>query len=40
MGIAVDWVQSIGFAKNSVRTTDYDLILLEAMLPDGFGIDF
>lgn len=39
-GHAVDWVQSIGFAKNSVRTTDYDLILLDLMLPDGFGIDF
>ncbi|MCM0612104.1 response regulator transcription factor [Marinobacter sediminum] len=39
-GHAVDWVQSLGFAETSVRTTTYDLVLLDLMLPDGHGIDF
>ena len=39
-GHAVDWVQSLGYAGTSIRTTTYDLILLDLMLPDGYGIDF
>lgn len=38
-GHAVDWVQSISHAQASLRTTRYDLILLDLMLPDGSGID-
>lgn len=38
-GHAVDWVQSISYAETSLRTTHYDLILLDLMLPDGNGID-
>ncbi|WP_417515095.1 response regulator [Marinobacter sp.] len=39
-GHAVDWVQSLGFAENSVKATAYNLILLDLMLPDGHGFDF
>ena len=39
-GHAVDWVQSLGFADTSVKTTPYNLILLDLMLPDGHGFDF
>jgi len=39
-GHAVDWVQSLGFAEASVKSTTYDLILLDLMLPDGHGFDF
>src|SRR5690554_4027041 len=39
-GHAVDWVQSLGFAETSVKTTAYNLILLDLMLPDGHGFDF
>ncbi|GGE73750.1 DNA-binding response regulator [Streptosporangium jomthongense] len=39
-GHAVDWVQSLGFAETSVKTTTYNLILLDLMLPDGHGFDF
>lgn len=38
-GHAVDWVQTIAYAKSSLLTTHYDLILLDLMLPDGNGID-
>ena len=38
-GHAVDWVQSISHAQASLRTTRYDLILLDLILPDGSGID-
>lgn len=38
-GHAVDWVQSLRFAENSLQTTPYDLILLDLMLPDGRGLD-
>jgi two-component system OmpR family response regulator len=39
-GHAVDWVQRLAHAEASVRTTTYDLILLDLMLPDGRGLDF
>lgn len=39
-GHAVDWVQRLEHARASVRTTPYDLILLDLMLPDGRGLDF
>src|SRR5690554_2846544 len=39
-GHAVDWVQSLGFAETSVKTTAYNLILLDLILPDGHGLDF
>ena len=39
-GHAVDWVQRLDHANASVRTTPYDLILLDLMLPDGRGLDF
>ncbi|WP_260958728.1 response regulator transcription factor [Pseudomonas citri] len=39
-GHAVDWVQRLEHARNSVRSTSYDLILLDLMLPDGRGLDF
>ena len=39
-GNAVDWVQRLDHANASVRTTPYDLILLDLMLPDGRGLDF
>ncbi|WP_431700201.1 response regulator transcription factor [Pseudomonas sp. BR20] len=39
-GHAVDWVQLLDHARASVRTTPYDLILLDLMLPDGRGLDF
>jgi len=39
-GHAVDWVQCLDHARSSVRTTRYDLILLDLMLPDGRGLDF
>ncbi|MDY7565129.1 response regulator transcription factor [Pseudomonas sp. RTC3] len=39
-GHAVDWVQRLDHAEASVRTTAYDLILLDLMLPDGRGLDF
>ena len=38
-GHAIDWVQSNSHAEASLRTTHYDLILLDLMLPDGSGID-
>lgn len=39
-GHAVDWVQNLAHAEASVRSTDYGLILLDLMLPDGRGLDF
>lgn len=39
-GHAVDWMQCLAHAKTSVATTDYNLILLDLMLPDGKGINF
>lgn len=39
-GHAVDWMQRLDHAGASLRSTRYDLILLDLMLPDGSGIDF
>lgn len=39
-GHAVDWVQRLSHAEIAVRTTAYDLVLLDLMLPDGQGLDF
>lgn len=39
-GHAVDWVQRLDHAELSVRSTDYDLVLLDLILPDGQGLDF
>ncbi len=39
-GHAVDWMQSLADADASIRTTSYDLILLDLILPDGQGLDF
>lgn len=39
-GHAVDWVQRLDYAETSLRSTTYDLILLDLMLPDGSGLDF
>lgn len=39
-GHAVDWVRRLGDAQASVRVVDYDLVLLDLMLPDGRGLDF
>jgi two-component system, OmpR family, response regulator len=39
-GQAVDWVTRLDVAGDSVRTTAFDLILLDLMLPDGRGIGF
>jgi two-component system OmpR family response regulator len=38
-GHAIDWVQTISHAEASLRTTHYDLVLLDLMLPDGSGVD-
>ena len=39
-GHAVDWVQRLDHARNSVRSTPYDLILLDLQMPvmDGFQV--
>jgi two-component system, OmpR family, response regulator len=39
-GHAVDWARDLADAEDSTRTVDYDLILLDLMLPDGPGLDF
>lgn len=39
-GHTVDWMKRLEEASDSVRTVDYELILLDLMLPDGRGIDF
>ena len=38
-GHAIDWVQCLSHAETSLRATQYDLVLLDLMLPDGSGID-
>lgn len=39
-GYAVDWVERLSLAGDCLRTTPYDLLLLDLMLPDGSGLDF
>ena len=39
-GQTVDWVTRLDSAGDAARTTPYDLILLDLMLPDGRGIMF
>ncbi|QBL10468.1 response regulator transcription factor [Rheinheimera sp. D18] len=39
-GYAVDWVQDLAHAQASIKLMQYDLILLDLMLPDGKGLDF
>lgn len=39
-GHAVDWVQRLDHAALSVKSTVYDLVLLDLGLPDGLGLDF
>ncbi|MBN9028939.1 MAG: DNA-binding response regulator [Rhizobiales bacterium 63-7] len=39
-GHAVDWMQTLGDARDALRVVDYALILLDLRLPDGSGIDF
>jgi two-component system OmpR family response regulator len=39
-GHAVDWMQRLADADASLRSTSYDLILLDLILPDGQGLDF
>lgn len=38
-GHAVDWVQRLDQAELSLRSTTYDLVLLDLGLPDGNGLD-
>lgn len=39
-GHSPDWVQTLAEACDAERTTAYDLILLDLMLPDGAGLGF
>lgn len=39
-GYAVDWVERLSIAGDCLRSTPYDLLLLDLMLPDGSGLDF
>lgn len=39
-GYAVDWVTRIEAAASCLRSTGYDLLLLDLMLPDGSGLTF
>lgn len=39
-GYAVDWVERLSVAGDCLRSTPYDLLLLDLMLPDGSGLDF
>jgi two-component system OmpR family response regulator len=38
-GHALDWMQTLAHAQASLQVVDYELILLDLMLPDGSGID-
>lgn len=39
-GHSVDWFKLLEDAKLAVKTTDYELILLDLGLPDGDGLSF
>ena len=39
-GHAVDWAKDIADAQDHLAVAEYDLILLDIMLPDGDGRDF
>jgi two-component system OmpR family response regulator len=39
-GHSVDWVNRLDAVGDAIRTTGFDLILLDLMLPDGRGIGF
>ncbi|MCU0853594.1 MAG: response regulator transcription factor [Rhodobacteraceae bacterium] len=39
-GQSVDWVTRLDAAGDAMRTTAYDLVLLDLMLPDGRGVPF
>ncbi len=39
-GHSVDWLQTLSEAADAVRSTVYELILLDLMLPDGSGLDY
>lgn len=39
-GHGVDWAQRLEDADDFTLTTNYDLLLLDLMLPDGLGLDF
>lgn len=39
-GHTVDWFETLEESSAAVATTQFDLILLDLQLPDGFGLDF
>lgn len=39
-GHAIDWVTTLADADAGARAVNYDLVLLDLMLPDGRGLDF
>lgn len=39
-GHSVDWAQRLAVADDCMRTVDYELVLLDLILPDGRGLDF
>lgn len=39
-GHAIDWMKNLADAGNCIRTVDYELVLLDLMLPDGLGVPF
>ena len=39
-GHTLDWAHTLGDAHACVETVDYDLVLLDLMLPDGGGLTF
>ena len=39
-GHSADWVERLADAEAAVRSTVFDLVLLDLMLPDGRGLDF
>ncbi len=39
-GHSVDWAARLDVADDALATAQYDLILLDLMLPDGHGLPF